>query len=127
MATNGSDVLIYVYIDGVKTPVGSQKEASIEETSEEIDISTKDSRAKRVIPGRYSSTISLDSLYIPSDDAYAELKDAMRNGTAVIVATETEYANAIVTSLSESYPDQDTATVSISLSVNGAWTVGAPA
>lgn len=127
MATNGSDVLIYVYIAGVKTAVGSQREASIEETNEEIDISTKDLRAKRVLPGRYSSTISLDSLYVPSDSAYSALKTAMRNGTAVVVATETEYANAIVTSLSESYPDQDAATVSIGLSVSGEWTVGAPA
>ena len=126
MATNGSDVLIYVYIAGTPTPVGSQREASIEETTEEIDISTKDSRAKRVIPGRYSSTISLDSLYVPTDSAYGALKTAMRDGTPVVVSTGTEYASAIVTSLSESYPDQDTATVSIGLSVNGAWTVGAP-
>lgn len=127
MATNGTDVLIYVYVEGTKTAVGSQREATIEETNEEIDVSTKDLRAKRILSGRYSSTLSLDSLYVPSDTAYSALKTAMRDGEKVIVATETEYADAIVTSLSESFPDQDAATVSIGLSISGAWTIGAPA
>ncbi len=127
MAINGSNILIYVYINGTKTAVGSQRDASIEETTEEIDVSSKDLRAKRVLPGRYGSTLTLDSLYVPSDSAFSTLKSAMRNGTPVVISNGTEYANAIITSLSESFPDQDAATVSVSLTIDGEWTVGEPA
>lgn len=108
--------------------VGSQRDATIEETSEEIDYSSKNSRARRVGPGRYASTISMDALYVPSDAAYRALRDANRNpeGEIILVAKEydglvTETAPAVVTSISESEPDQAEATISISLSIDGFW------
>ncbi len=122
---NGSDILILV--DGVA--VGSQRDASFEETTAEIDMSSKDGRAWRGIPGRYKATLSLDALYVPSDTAYQALLSAMRDGTTVTVnrseeGTVTESATAIVTSISGEAPDQDGATISVDLSIDGEWEAG---
>jgi len=125
MAMNGTDILIW--IDG--NCVGSQRDVTIDETTAEIDVSSKDSRAMRVLPGRYGSTISLDALYVPDDAAYLDLQAAMRNGTFVeVVVLEEgvvlESADAIVTSLSRSGPDQGEATVSCGLRIDGEWVSG---
>ena len=122
---NGADVL--VMIDGEF--VGSQRDVTFEETTESIDFSSKDSRAQRVEPGRYSASVSLDALYVPSDTAYQSLKDAMRNGVKVQLIRVQESAtlescDAVVTSLSEAAPDQDAVTVSASFDVDGEWTSG---
>jgi TP901-1 family phage major tail protein len=129
MAINGADVLLKVNTGTASSPVwtavGGQRDASIEETTEEIDTSSKDGREKTVIAGRYASNITLDSLYVPSDTAYSELQNAMRNGDLIqiqsVSGSVVSSAYAIVTSLSESFPDQDAATVSISLTVDGNW------
>ena len=125
MAMNGTDILIA--IDG--DIVGSQRDVSYDETTAEIDISSKDSRAGRYLPGRYGATMSLDALYVPDDTAYLALQSAMRNGDMVEVwsmeeAVVIESASAIVTSLSRSGPDQGEATVSISLRIDGEWSSG---
>ncbi len=122
---NGTDILIL--IDGVA--VGSQRDCSFEETNDKIDMSSKDGRARRVDAGRYGATLSLDALYVPSDAAYQALKTAMRAGTKVTVNRSelggvTESAQAIVTSLSGEAPDQDAATISIDLTIDGEWTEG---
>jgi TP901-1 family phage major tail protein len=131
MAINGSDVLLLVNTGTTAVPVyeavGSQRDVSFDEATEEIDISSKDSRAKRVLPGRYSSTLSLDALYVWSDDGYRALRDAMRDGELILVArqddgTTVETADALITSLSESFPDQAEATISISMTIDGFWT-----
>jgi len=125
MAMNGTDILIY--IDG--DLVGSQRDVTWEETSEEIDISSKDSRAMRVLPGRYGATISLDALYVPDDTAFLALQAANRNGTLVEVwrvedSVVEESADAMVTSISHNGPDQGEATVSIGLRIDGEWSAG---
>src|SRR4030042_1520535 len=125
MALNGTDVLIW--IDG--DMAGSQRDVTIDENTAEIDVSSKEQREMRVLPGRDDSTLSLDGLYVPDDTAYLALQAAMRNGTFVeVVVVEdgvvTESADAIVTALSRAAPDQDAATVSISLRIDGAWVTG---
>lgn len=130
MAINGTDVLLKVNTNTSASPVwvavGSQREASFEDTTEEIDVSTKDGREKVILPGRYGSSVTLDSLYVPSDTAYLALKDAMRDGDLIMIQTTqsgsiVEAATALVTSMSTSFPDQDAATISISLVVDGEW------
>jgi TP901-1 family phage major tail protein len=106
--------------------VGSQRDVTFEETSEEIDVSSKDSRAKRVLAGRYGASISLDALYVPTDAAYQALRDANRDGELILVAREydgvtQETASALITSMSESFPDQGEGTISISLTIDGEW------
>lgn len=125
MSMNGTDILIW--IDG--DCVGSQRDVTLEETTGEIDVSSKDSRAMRVLPGRYGATISLDALYVPTDTAYLALQTAMRTGIFVEVvvieeAVVLESADAIVTSLSRAGPDQGEATVSCALRIDGEWTAG---
>lgn len=122
---NGTDILLLV--NG--TAVGSQRDVTFEETNEEIDMSSKDGRAKRVIAGRYGSSVSLDAVYVPSDAAYLLLKAAMRNGTLIQINRQEEgsileSADALVTSISEAGPDQDAATVSIDLTIDGDWLSG---
>ncbi len=130
MAKNGADILLMVNVGTEAMPqylaVGSQRDFSREETTEEIDASSKDSRAARVIAGRYGSTISLEALYVPTDEGYLALRDAMRNGDLIKVRisdenTPTEEADALITSLSEEYPDQAEATVSCDLTIDGEW------
>lgn len=130
MAMNGTDILLQVNTGTILVPVyetvGSQRDVTFEETSEEIDVSSKDGRAKRVLAGRYGASVSLDALYVPTDAAYQSLKDAMRNGDLIKVLRQEsgaslEEATALVTSLSEAGPDQGEATISISLTIDGEW------
>ena len=130
MAKNGADILLMVNVGTEAMPqylaVGSQRDFSREETTEEIDASSKDSRTARVIAGRYGSTISLEALYVPTDEGYLALRNAMRNGDLIKVRisdenTPTEEADALITSLSEEYPDQAEATVSCDLTIDGEW------
>lgn len=127
---NGTDLLILANTGTPSVPVyeavGSQRDATVEETSDTIDISNKESRAMRVLVGRYSSNISLDSLYVPSDAAYQALRNANRNGELILVARQwqgvvQEIVDAKIDSMSESFPDQGEATISISLTVDGFW------
>jgi len=126
MAINGADVVLYVEIDGTMTSVGSQSNVNFDETTDVIDVSSKDSRAREILPGRYSASVSLDGFFIPSSSHYEALRDAMRNGTEIAIrryysGTAVEEADAIVSSLSSAFPDQGGATVAISLEVNGSW------
>jgi len=119
---NGADILILIDDE----LVGSQRDATFEESNESIDASSKDSRAKRVEYGRYSGTCSLDALYVPTDAAYIALKNAMRDADKVTVLRQEEGASleeaeAIITSMSEAAPDQDMVTVSLSFEVDGEW------
>lgn len=122
---NGADVL--VLIEG--NLVGSQRDVTFDEANESIDMSSKNSRARRVEYGRYSSTVSLDALYVPTDAAYMALKTANRAGTKVEVVRQQEgmileNATAVITALSEAAPDQDAVTVSVSFDIDGEWESG---
>lgn len=128
MAMNGADLLILVNVGTELSPsyvaVGCQRDATIDESSDTIDVSCKDSRAQRVLAGRYKATISLDALYIPDDQAYMALKAANRAGDLILIAREelgvvTETFPAKVDSLSQAFPDQGEATVSAAFTVDG--------
>jgi len=130
MALNGTDVLLLVNTGTEEAPVytavGSQRGVTFDENTAEIDVSSKDSRAMRVLPGRYDASLSLDSLYVPDDTAYQALRDANRNGDFILVRrseeeVETEEASAIVTAMSEEFPDQAEATISVDLRIDGEW------
>lgn len=125
-AVNGTDILLCVDVGGMLTIVGSQRSVSFAETSEQIDVSSKESRAMRVKAGRYSSTVTLEHLYVPDDAAYLALRDANRNGDCIFICrnefgNDFEQAAAIVTSLSGEFPDQAEAVISVELMVDGEW------
>jgi predicted secreted protein len=130
MAMNGTDLLILANTGTAEIPVyeavGCQRDATIDETTATIDVSCKDSRAQRVLPGRYASTISLDALYVPDSAGYQALQAANRDGTLILVAVQiqgvvTEIATAKIDSMSGSFPDQGEAVISISMTVDGEW------
>ena len=131
MAMNGTDILLLVNTGTPLVPVyvavGSQRDATFGETTDAIDVSSKDTRARRVLPGRYSAEITMDALYVPSDTAYLALQVAMRDGELIKILHEEsgaslEEATAVVTDLSQAAPDQDGATVSVGLAIDGEWT-----
>lgn len=131
MAMSGTDVLLLVNTGTAAVPayeaVGSQRDVNFDENTAEIDVSSKESRGSPVLAGRYKATLSLDALYVPTNDAYLALRDAMRDGDLILVARQedevtTETSDALITSLSERFPDQGEATISISLSIDDMWT-----
>jgi len=128
---NGADVLLLANTGTTESPtyevVGSQRNVSFAENTANRDSSNKDSRAQQVEPGRYSATVSLEHLYVPTDDAYQAIKDAMRDGTKLLIRRQEESAaleeaTCVVNTVSEQAPDQETATVSVELTVDGFWT-----
>ena len=106
MAMNGTDLLVLVNTGTPGTPVyeavGCQRDATLDEATATIDVSCKESRAQRVLPGRYSGTVSLDALYVPTDAAYLALRDANRNGDMILIARE-EYGVAIETEIGRAH------------------------
>lgn len=127
---NGADFLLLADIGTPEAPaykvVGGQRDATVDETTASIDVSSKDRRPRRVIPGRYQSSASLDALYVPDDEAYQALVEANRQGKLIKVVKQEfgdpiEMADAVVTSISGSYPDQGECVVSISLDIDGEW------
>jgi hypothetical protein len=106
--------------------MGSQRDMSTSETNSEIDYSSKASRGTRVGAGRYKATLSLEALYVPTDAAYQALHDAMRDGELILVAKQVdgvtiETADALITTMSEEFPDEGEATISIELSIDDMW------
>lgn len=127
---NGADVLLLINTGTEEAPtyvaVGSQRGMTIEETVDEIDTSSKDTGSKRVVGGRYGSTLSLDAVYVPDDASYLALKTAFRAKNLILVRVEvedveTEEADCLITGMSSDYPDNDVATISIDLTVDGDW------
>lgn len=123
---NGKEILILVEVtSGVYAAVASQTNASISESNEVIDQSSKDARERSVAAGRYSATVNFDALYVPSNAAFLALKAAMRAGTAInlreqVSGTAVESASAIITDMTRNYPDQDNATISLTAAIDGA-------
>jgi predicted secreted protein len=129
MATNGTDVLLLVNdsLDAdTPTIVGGQRDLSISEATETIDVSDKANREQAVIGGRYSSELTLDALWLAADDAFIELENRMRDGDPVTLrttvgGTNDEEATGVVTAIDRSYPDQGASVVSCTVGITGAW------
>ncbi len=130
MSLNGADVLILVNTGTPTLPVyeavGSQRDATITENTANRDSSSKDSRAQRVDPGRYSSTFTLDALYIYDDNGYIALESAMRDGEKILVriereGAEVEEAECVINTLTKNFPDQETSTFTADFTVDGFW------
>lgn len=128
----GVDILLMVNTgtDGapVWTSAGGQRNATLSEESETIDITSKDSGGKSEYDyGLYSWSISADGVYIPNEAAYVALKNAMRNKTKIKVrirenGTDEEEGQALVTSRELDSPYEAEATYSLELQGTGALT-----
>lgn len=126
---NGSDILVQIETpagSGDYITVGSQRGATFGETTAPIDMNSKESRLSYINPGRYSGTVSLESMYLPAASGYAALASGMRNGEYVRLrrferGSGLEQCQAVVTSLSLAAPDQDAAIASAEFQLNGGW------
>lgn len=128
---NGTDVLLLVNTGTDDTPtytaVGSQRGVTFDQSTDEIDVSSKNSRAFRVIGGRTKYTLSLDALYVPNATCYQALRLASDNGDLIKVRREedsvaTYQAEALITSMSEEFPDQGASTIAIEMTIDNGWT-----
>lgn len=122
MAINGADILIYIGAN----KVGSQTGVNISKNRNIADASAKDSADFVGMPARKTSTIQLNALYVPSDTAWAAIKAAYDDGTAVTVnkyesGSAVETASAFISNMTEDAPDQTPATIAITLEVSGGW------
>ena len=131
MAVNGSTILLMVNI-GTEAlpqfvPVASQRDVTFGQTAELIDVSNKDKKARQVLSGRITRTVTASSLYVPSQRAYQLLKNFFDIGLPILIGREEygrliETARAYITDFSESAPDQGPAETSITLEIDGDWT-----
>ena len=127
---NGFDVIAQVQQppgSGSYISVAAQRGVSFAETTNPIDISSKERREGVSLPGRYGSTISFEHLYVPNASGYNAMKTAMRNGEYIRLmrrelGSNAEYADCVINNMSGSFPDQDAAVITADFTVSGAWT-----
>lgn len=131
MAFNGTDVLVYANTgtpgSPVWTVVGSQRDSKMGEAVASMDVSNKDQPQRRVLGGRYSSTLELGALFVPTDAAFGALLTNFRARTLIKVrlrwsGTDVDEGNMLITKMDREFPDQGPAVISISLELDGAWT-----
>lgn len=132
-AMNGSSLLVQVNTGTVAVPVwstvGSQRESTISEEVDIIDMSSKDAPEFAAAPGRYTSTVSLDHLYVPGAAEQTALATAcqtrqlcqLRKFEAGVAGKK---ASGYISSREESFPDMEEAVVSLEFTVTGAWVAG---
>jgi predicted secreted protein len=119
---NGADVLLYVGAE----PLAGQRGATRSQDAATIDVSHKLDKYERFIPGRLSSQLQFDGLWVPDDTAYQALQTARENQDTVVCrlmfdGAPWREADGFITTMTESYPDQDAATISATFQVSGAW------
>ncbi len=121
-AINGSDFLVQVNTGTEAAPVwatiGSQRDATVSRTRGTINVSSKDSMARRVKAGEYSYEVTFDHLYVPGAAEMNHLRTAIRNGTLIqlrefLGGVAGRIFTGILTGQEESFPHQGEATVSV--------------
>jgi TP901-1 family phage major tail protein len=124
MAIAGMSVLLMVETaTGTFKAVGEQKGMSLESSRNLIEVSSKNNDHATFVYGRKSDTVSLEALYVPSDEGFAALKDAMENKQPIVIRRSEdgeaiEEAEALVGSFSIEFPDEDAAVCSVELTLN---------
>jgi TP901-1 family phage major tail protein len=129
----GVDILLYVNTGTDAVPVwtvaGGQRNATLTETSETIDITSKDSGGNYEYDyGLNGWTISGDGVYVQDETAYEKLKSAQRGKQKIKVrvkenggsGTNTEEGFAIITSRELDAPYDAEVTYSVELQGTGA-------
>lgn len=129
----GVDILLMVNTGTdampVWTAVGGQRGATLSESNETIDVTTKDSGGYAEYEYGYTTwTISADGVYIESEDGYQALVQAMRQKQKIKVrwregGTDVYEGLALITSRELEAPYDGEATYSIELQGTGAPTL----
>ncbi len=130
MALNGAKVLLIVNSGTVDNPVwtevGQQTELTSESKSNLIDVTSKDDDHKKFIYGTTDDTVKLTSLYVPDDAAMQAIRNAKKNKATVILrrtldGTAVEEAEALIETISDSWPNDDSSETEISFQLNEEW------
>jgi hypothetical protein len=106
--------------------VGHQRGMTVGETNATVDYSSKHKRHRRVGYGRYESTLSVESLYVPNASGYNMIQEASRTGVMVELirrekGQDFETAHAVITSVSSDFPDQGEAVISVDFDIDNEW------
>lgn len=123
---NGADVLLYVDTGAEFEALAGQRGATRDRNAATIDVSHKLDKYERFIPGRLSSQLAFDGLWVPNDDAYLALEAAYDDQETIVCrlirnGEPWKEADGFLTSISEAFPDQDAATITATFQVSGAW------
>ena len=107
-------------------PLAEQRVVDFGEGNDVIDWSSKDSRFRRIMPGRYSADVSAGGLYVPNDPPYLALQGAMRGHELILIrrcedGVPIEDAIALVKAISIDAPDNDVGLMAVGLVVDGWW------
>ena len=131
----GSGIILLVntgtWTAPVFEPLAEQRVVDFGEGNDVIDWSSKDSRFRRIMPGRYSSDVSAGGLYVPNDPPYLALQGAMREHELILIrrcedGVPIEDAIALVKAISIDAPDNDVGLMAVALSVDGWWFPAVP-
>lgn len=135
---NGAQVIIRIDDDSVgPMDVAYQRDVTFDTTNNLIDLSNKSSgRRAQYKVGRLEEEISLSMLW-SEDVSYTLLRNVARAGQAITVIraydadedgdfTNIEYVSAVITQLSEQFPDQEAGAVDVTFRTTGNWTPGTP-
>ncbi|SHK48969.1 phage major tail protein, TP901-1 family [Paramaledivibacter caminithermalis] len=115
-------------LPGTYNILGGQRGATLNRSSETIDITTKSSSGWRENEASIKEwSIEADGLLVESDTAFSDLESAYMNGTKVLVELATAAGNkysgeALITDFPIEAPYDDTATYSVTLQGTGALT-----
>lgn len=111
----------------VYTALGGQTNISWDETSGEIDTSSKgDAGNFQAISGQNKTVLNLTNFIIPSDAAFAEIQNRIRTRQPIFVrrqfkGVDQEQAIAFVTSLTRTGAVEEAVTADISMTLQGGW------
>lgn len=126
MAMDGAQILVLVPVNGDFKALAEQTSLSTENSHNLIDASSKDSGHTKWLYGKEDDTVSVESLYTPDDEAYQAIKEAKKNREKIVLrrtenGVDVEEAEALIQTISNDYPDNDNATVSIDFQLNESW------
>lgn len=106
--------------------LGGQRNATLNRSSELIDVTNKTSANswKESLPGYKEWSLDCDGLYVISDTAHTALANAFNNGTAITVSLSgsgvSYTGSAYITDYPIEAPYDDALTYSVSLTGSGA-------
>lgn len=133
---DGTKVFVYANVNGVKTKIAGQKDASLSLDKETIDVTTKDSNGwNEYLHGVKSWSIDCSALLSPSqemeDATFNYLVKCFMEDLEVEVSVEINSkvqckGKTLLTSLPISFPMGDAVSYDVTLQGNGPLTIGEP-
>jgi len=127
LAKDGASVLLLVNVGGVPTAIAEQTGLTATTEREMIEATHKQNDHTKFLYGKRDDTLTLESLYIANDAGMNELRRAYGAKESVILrrsddGVHVEQAEALITSIEDDWPDNDTSTISVEFQLNEAWT-----